>query len=131
MAILSGRLGTIKYDPAGTTPVALIAVNSWKLSLKTGKQDVTCFGDVNKVYVPGLPDISGSIGGFWDSTNVVLFAATRATTPGLLELSPNSSEPTFKFSGKAYLDADLDCSVDSAPKVSGTFMAAGPWTEAP
>ena len=131
MAILSGRLGTIKYDPAGITPVALVSVNAWKLSLKTGKQDVTCFGDANKVYVPGLADISGSIGGFWNSTNVVLFAATRATTPGLLELSPNSSEPTFKFSGLAYLDADLDCSVESAPKVSGTFMAAGPWTEAP
>ncbi len=130
MAILSGRYGTVKYDPAGITPVALISLNSWKLSLKTDKEDVSCFGDTNKVYVPGLRDISGSLGGFWNSTNVVIFDATEATTPGLLELAPNSTEPTFKFSGLAYLDADIDCSL-AAPKVSASFMAAGPWTMAP
>jgi hypothetical protein len=129
--IKAGRYGTVKYDPAGTTPVALIALNGWKLSLKTAYEDVTCFGDPNMVYVPGLPDISGSLTGFWDSTNVVLFAATRATTPGLLELAPNSTEPTFKFSGLAYLDADIDATVKGAPKVTSSFKAAGAWTEAP
>lgn len=131
MAIKSGRYGTVKYDPAGTTPVAIIALNGWKLSLKTDYDEVTCFGDANKVWVPGLPDISGSLQGFWDSTNVVIFAATRASTPGLLELAPNSTEPTFKFSGLAYLDADIDCSVKGGPKVTSSFKAAGSWTEAP
>ena len=130
MAIKSGRLGTVKYDPAGVTPVALISLNSWKLSLKTDMEDVSCFGDTNKVYVPGLRDIAGSLTGFWNSTNVVLFDATEATTPGKLELAPNSSEPTFTFSGLAYLDADIDCSLN-APKVSATFKAAGAWVMAP
>src|SRR5579862_1632490 len=102
MAILTGRLGLIKYDPAGTTPVELASVNKFKLSLKTAKNKVTCFGDSNEVYVPGLPDISGTLAGFWNSSNVVMFAATRAAVPGLLELTPNSTEPTFKFSGLAY-----------------------------
>jgi hypothetical protein len=130
MAILTGRYGTVKYDPAGITPVALISLNGWKLSLKTDYEDVSCFGDTNKVYVPGLRDISGSLSGFWNSANVVIFQATAAATPGKLELAPNSTEATFKFSGLAYLDADLDCSM-SAPKVSSTFRAAGPWVEAP
>lgn len=131
MSIKSGKFGTVKYDPAATTPVALISLNTWKLSLKTDYEDVTCFGDTNKVYVPGMRDISGSLGGFWNSTNVVLFDATEAAEPGLLELAPNSTEPTFKFSGLAYLDADIDCSAKGAPKVSSSFKAAGPWTEAP
>ena len=131
MAIKSGRYGTIKYDPAGTTPVALVSLNGWKLSTKTDKEKVTCFGDVNHVYVPGMKDITGGVSGFWNSTNVVLFEAADAEVPGLLELAPNSTEPTFKWSGLAYMDADIDCTATGAPKVSGSFMAAGPWTMAP
>jgi hypothetical protein len=131
MAIKSGRYGTIKYDPAGITPVALVALNKWKLSQKTPMGKVTCFGDTNEVYVPGMKDVQGSITGFWNSTNVVLFQAVDAATPGKLELAPNSTEPTFKWSGLAYLDADIDCSVDGAPAVAGNFMAAGPWLMAP
>lgn len=130
MAIKSGRYGTVKYDPAGVTPVALISLNGWKLSLKTDMEDVSCFGDTNKVYVPGLRDISGNLSGFWNSSNVVIFDATEATTPGKLELAPNSTEPTFTFSGLAYLDADIDCSL-AAPKISASFVAAGAWIMAP
>lgn len=131
MAIKTGRYGLVKYDPAGVTPVALVSLNKWKLDTKTDKIPVTCFQDTNKVYVPGMKDLSGTISGFWNSTNVVLFEAADAETPGLLELIPNSTEPTFKWSGLAYIDAAIDCSVDAAPAISGSFMAAGSWTMAP
>lgn len=127
MAILSGRYGTVKYDPAGVTPVLIISLNTWKASFKQDYEDVTCFGDLNKVYVPGLKDVSGTVGGFWNSAEVALFDAADASTPGLLELAPNSTEPTFIWSGLAYLDADIDCSL-AAPKVTGNFRAAGPWS---
>jgi hypothetical protein len=126
MAILSGRYGSVKYDPAGTTPVPVVALNTWKLDLKTDYEEVTQFGDSNKVYVPGLKDISGSLGGFWDSADTTIFEAADATVPGKLELIPNINEPTFTFSGLAYLDASIDCSL-AAPKVSATFKAAGKW----
>jgi hypothetical protein len=130
MAILSGRNGSVLYDPAGTTPVEIISVKEFKISWKTGKEDVSCFGDTNKVYVPGLPDVQGTLGGYWNSADVTLFEAALAATPGMLELVPNTTESAFKFSGKAYLDADLDVKVDGAPTVTGTWMAAGPWTMA-
>jgi hypothetical protein len=129
--ILTGRYGQVAYDPAGTTPVPLIAIKQWKLSLKTEKQKVTCFGDENHVYVPGMKDITGSLSGFWDSANVVLFEAADATTPGMLKLVPNTTEATFFWSGLAYLDAEIDATVEGAPAVAGTFMAAGPWTMSP
>jgi hypothetical protein len=131
MAIKAGTFGTIKWDPLGVTPVLLISLNSWKLSLKINYEDVTCFGDVNLVYIPGLRDISGTLGGFWNSSNVGIFTASGTGVPGQLELAPNSTEPTFKFSGLAYLDADIDCSVKGAPKITSSFKAAGPWVEAP
>lgn len=128
MAIKTGRYGTVSYDPAGVTPVALIALNKWKMSQKTPMINVTCFLDANKVYVPDLKDLSGSISGFWNSTNFVLFSAVDAATPGLLKLVPNSTEATFYWSGLAYIDADIDCTVSGAPAVSGSFSAAGSWT---
>lgn len=126
--IKTGRNGQVKYDQAGTTPEALINLNHWKLDRKTPKSKVTCFGAVNEVYVPGLPDISGSLDGFWDSTALELFQAAEAGTPGLLELIPNTDEAAFKWSGLAYLDASIDCKLDGAPSVSGSFVAGGPWT---
>lgn len=131
MAILSGRDGEVLYDPAGTTPVVIISLNKFKLSLKTDKINVTCFGDTNKVYVPGMKDISGTVSGFYNSADKTLFEAADATTPGLLKLIPHSSESTHFWSGTAYLDADIDTSVEGAPAVTGNFMAAGPWAMEP
>lgn len=132
MAILSGRLGLVRWDATGApsppTPLTVISVNGWKLSLKTEFEDVTCFQDSNKVYVPGLRDISGSMTGFWNSAGYPIITATASTVPGYLELTPNTSEGTYKFGGLAYLDADIDCTVKGAPKISSDFKAAGPWT---
>jgi hypothetical protein len=128
MAILTGRYGQVLYDPLGATAtVPIVSLNAWKLSTKTEKEDVSCFGDANKVYVPGLKDLSGSVGGFWNSADLTLFEAADAATPGMLKLLPNENEATFFWSGLAYLDADIDCTL-KAPKVTGTFVAAGPWT---
>ena len=129
MSILSGRNGQVLYDSVPASPIsptAIASLNSWKLSLKTDYEEVSCFGDTNKVYIPGLRDISGSFGGFWNSAELAVIRATSATTPGALKLVPNSTEATFYFTGLAYLDADLDCSL-SAPKLTGNFRAAGPW----
>lgn len=129
MAILSGRSGQVSYDSAGGSPFSftpVVSINTWKLSLKTDYEDVSCFGDANKVYVPGLRDISGTFGGFWNSAELSLIHATSATTPGALRLTPNTTESSFFFEGLAYLDADLDCSM-AAPKVTGNFRAAGSW----
>jgi hypothetical protein len=136
--IKTGRFGQIKYDPAGdVSPLNLAIVGSidtWKLSQKTDKVNVTCFGDANKKYVTGLRDISGSVGGFWNSDELTLFRAVLAATPGMLELIPNTTDEAGSplvvpaFIGLAYLDVDIDTAVAGAPKITGTFVAAGDWT---
>lgn len=142
MAIKTGRYGRVRYAPPPTPDVAslveIISLNAWTLSLKTDYDEVTCFGDTNKVYVPGMRDVSGTIGGFWNSDERTLFDATEATEPGLLELAPNENDgaggpPVVipAWSGLGYMDADINCAVNAAPKVSGNFRAAGPWTLTP
>jgi hypothetical protein len=132
--IISGRDGQVLWDATGAspgTPVEVMSINNFKLSLKTDRIDVSCFGDVNRVYVPGLKDVSGSVAGFWNSEELALVEAADQVTPGLLKLVPHAAEPTFFWSGKAYMDADIDTSVDGAPALSGTFSAAGPWAREP
>jgi len=75
MSILSGRNGQVLYDSVPASPIsptAIASLNSWKLSLKTDYEEVSCFGDTNKVYIPGLRDISGSFGGFWNSAELAV-----------------------------------------------------------
>lgn len=134
MAIKTGRYGQIRFDPTGVgSPSGSIvsSLNKWKLDNKKDKQKVTCFGDENHVYVMGLVDLTGNVNGFWNSTNVVLWAAAESDTPGYLELAPNSQEPTFYWKGPAYFDASIDCSVEGAPTVSYDFVASGSWDRLP
>ena len=132
--IRSGRNGSVKWDPTGAggvTAVALMSIKSFSLSLATEKINVSCFGDQNRVYIPGLRDISGSLGGFWNSEDMSLVEATELTAPGYLELIPDTGDGTpapHSFSGLAYLDAEINTDVEGAPEMTGTFMAAGSWT---
>ena len=140
MAILSGRSGRVYFDstPSGSPGEGqqVQALNAWTGSFKTDFEDVSCFGNTNKVYIPGLRDASGTVGGFWDSADRTLFTASTSTTPGRLVLVPNVSDTTPAagtphdaplFSGLAYLDFDINCSL-AAPKVTGNWRAAGNWT---
>ena len=136
--IRSGRNGQVKWDPAGgdgTTAEVLLSIKTFTVSLKTEKINVTCFQDQNRVYVPGMPDISGSLGGFWNSEDMALILAARATTPGYLILIPDTGDlddettpAPHAFEGLAYLDADLNTDVEGAPELTGQILAAGPWT---
>ena len=133
--IKAGRDGLVKWDPAGGAGAAaapIVSIKSWKLSLATEKINVTCFQDTNRVYIPGMRDVSGDLTGFWNSEDMTLIEATALTTPGWLELIPHSNDPAaltpYAFEGLAYMDAELDTDVEGAPALSGSFMAAGPWT---
>jgi hypothetical protein len=128
MAIKTGRYGKVSWDPAGGSAlVQIISINAWTGSFKNDYEDVTCFGDTNKVYIPGLMNIEGSFDGFWNSAELALFRAAMSPTPGTLQLMPNTTEPSFFWQGPAYMGADIDCSLE-APKVTGEFKAAGAWT---
>lgn len=129
MAIQTGRYGTVKWDPVATggTAAEIMSLNAWTLSMKTQKEDVTCFGDPNKVYVPGVQDLSGTVAGFFNAADISLILAASSGVPGKLSLGHNSNEATILFEGPAYMDADINCSL-MAPKITGTFVAAGVWT---
>lgn len=134
MARRHGGTGQILIDATGgTTYVAVAALNSWTLDQTRDTVDVTAFGDTNKQYVVGLPDVKGTIGGWWDdaSTPTAVFDVAGGATPVGLKLVPTTLTATIFFSGLAYLDASINVPADGAISISGNWVAAGPWTLAP
>lgn len=120
-------------DPTGgATTVEVASLNQWTLDLARDKEDVTCFGDTNKQYVLGLPDIQGEINGVWDELfSPDFLRVALGDVPVMLELIPSTLTPTYLWKGLAYLDAGMECAADGAVTVSGSFVAAGPWTLEP
>jgi hypothetical protein len=134
MARIHGSHGSIKIDPTGgVTAVAVASVNKWDLDLSKDLVDVTCFGDTNKQSVMGLANYAGTLEGCWDSTTTPtqIFDVVFGTAACTLHLIPSTVEPTFFFSGLAYLDGAIECDAKGAVTWSGKFAAAGPWTMAP
>jgi len=102
-------------------------MSKWSLDMATDKEEVTAFGDSNKLYVQGLRDIKGSVSGFWDSADDSLFDASESTDGVKLYLYPSALAPTLYFYGPAWLDASIDVDAKGAVTVSGDFVAAGAW----
>lgn len=129
---ISGDRGSVLADETGgVTYVAIASLSKWSLSMAKEYYKVTSFGDANQIYVPGLPDISGSISGFWDSTDVTLFDIALGTVAPHLKLVPSTLAATFFFDGLAWLDASIDVSQGGAVTINGSFKGAGPWTMSP
>ena len=136
MAIKSGRNGVVKWDPTGVggaTAVNVISIKKFTVDMSVEKVNVTCFLDTNLVWIPGLRNVAGTLEGYYNSADLAVIEATALSSPGWLELVPDTTDPTvpapLKWSGRAYMDAAVECAVDGpAGILTGTFMAAGPWT---
>jgi len=118
-----GKSGQVSIEAA-----IVLSLNKWTLNMATDKADVTAFGDANKQYVQGLKDLKGNVAGWFDDEEDALFVASDAIAPADLELMPVASVATIKWSGPAWLDANIDVPANGPITVSGDFVAAGPWT---
>lgn len=128
MAKYHGQRGRIYLSTTGTgAAVAATALSSWSLNMTTEKVPVTSFEDTNLTYVPGKKDIQGAFSGFWDQSYDSLWTAADSTDGVKLYLYPSLDAVTKYWYGPAWLDASIECGVDGAITVSGTFMANGSW----
>jgi hypothetical protein len=129
---IHGSHGQIKMDATGgSTPTLVASMNAWTLNMARDKAEVTAFGDTNKIYVQGLPDYKGTLGGWLDTDDTAIFDAALGETAVALELIPSSLVPTLLFKGLAYLDAAIDVKSSGAVSMTGTWTAADNWTKMP
>lgn len=112
------------------TPAA--DLNAWTLSMTKDRQVVTAFQDTNVIRVTGLPDFSGTVGGWWNAaSSPAFFDIVLGAVPVTLKLLPNAAESTYYFEGLANLDGALNVSATGAVAISGNWDAADNWTMAP
>lgn len=123
-----GRKGVVYLSTTGSgNATNVIKLNQWTLNRTTDKIEVTAFGDANKTYVQGLPDLQGTFSGFWDDTEAKPFTAASSADGVKLYLYP-SADATSKYAyGPAWMDVSIDTSVSGAVTISGNFAANGSW----
>lgn len=132
MARIHGSKGQILMDPTGgATPVVVASMNSWTLEMNRDRVDVTAFGDTFKQWVQGLPNIAGTLTGWYENTELDIFDVAQGDTAALLKLVPSSLAATHFWTGPAYLDASINVSATGAVSISSTYVGAGDWTREP
>lgn len=132
MAKYHGQGGRVYLSTTGSgTAAQAVALSSWSLNMPTDRVETTSFEDTNKTYVQGKRDISGEFSGFWDSADDALFDGAESADGVKLYLYPSKDAATVYFYGPAWLDASIECGVDAAVTVSGSFQANGAWGRKP
>ena len=130
MSRIHGRNGVVYCNLAsGGTPEPIAFLNSWSIKMSTDTDEVTAFGDTNKTYVAGLPDMSGDFAGFYDDASVQTYTAAVDGITRKLYLYPSTLKTTQYFYGNAIVDFSADGKVSGAVTMSATWKAAGPITK--
>jgi hypothetical protein len=128
MARRHGRNGRLYLGIAtsAASPSAVAFLKQWSADFATDKGDVTAFGDVNKTYLAGLPDIKGSFNGFFDDATAQAYTAAIDGDSRRFYLYPDIvNAPSVYWYGTGFFDFSVDVPVDGVTTVSGSWVAAG------
>lgn len=126
-----GKALILLSTTGGGTAIPSVSLSKWSLDKATDKVEVTAFGDLNKVYVQGLPDVKGTIAGWFDSADDALFDASESTDGIKLYLYPSANALSIYHYGPAWVDASIDVDVKGAISISASFVANGSWGRKP
>ena len=125
MARIHGRNGRVYMNlTSGGTAEPVAFLNSWSVNFATDKEDVTAFGDGNKVYVAGLPDASGDFSGFYDDATFQTYTAAVDGIARKFYLYPSTLTNTQYFYGTILPDFSVNASVTGAAEISASWNAA-------
>jgi hypothetical protein len=127
---LHGKNGAIYLVAAkGQTGALKVATkNEWTLNLNRDYVDATVFGDVNKTYLTGLRDISGTFAGIFDTSGDLIVNASDDDDVQTYLYADDGASPVLVAHGPGLLDAAINCSSTDAVRVTGNFRASGAWT---
>lgn len=132
MARYHGGKGVIYLSVTGAgVATVTVSLSEWTLDKSTEKVDVTAFGDTNKQYVQGLPDVKGTFSGYFDDTSDVLFDAAESADGIRAYLYPSSLVPTNYHYGSAWVDASISVPAKGPITVKGSFVGASNWGRKP
>lgn len=127
MARIHGKSGRLFVGLASSSADAegVAFINKMTLNFETDDVDVTSLGDLNKVYVSGLPDCQGTFAGFYDDATAQTYTAASDGLARRFYWYPKTPSTTGPYwFGTALFDFSVDLGVADAVTVSGSFKAA-------
>ena len=125
MSRIAGRNARLYVGIAsGGTAESVAFLKNTSLTFGVDTIDVTAFGDANKTYVAGLPDVGGDYGGFYDNATAQLFTAASDGVARKFYFYPDNTLATQYFFGTATFDFNLSSSVEGAVEITGNYKAA-------
>ena len=130
MANHAGKAGSVYMAIESSTGVAtvVLSLNAWTLDRSSDTFEVTAFGDSNKTYVQGLPNLAGTLSGSWNDAETKPMAGAISTNGVKLYLYPDITNSATKYAyGIAWLSASIEAPVNGAVTINGNFTAANSW----
>jgi hypothetical protein len=109
---------------SGGTAEPVAFLKSWSVNFATDKQDVTAFGDSNKVYVAGLPDAEGDFAGYYDDASAQTYTAATDGVARKFYLYPNTNTTSQYFFGTILPDFKVQGDVTGSVDISASWNAA-------
>ena len=126
---IHGKNGAIYLGGAKGAGGIKVAVKSeWTLQRNRDYVDATVFGDTNKTYLAGLPNVQGTFSGFLDTSgDLLLSAATSDSQEIYLYADDSGSGTAWVAHGPGLIDANVTASNTDGVRMTGEFRAQGPW----
>ena len=130
---LHGKGGAIYIGGAvGAGGIRVAAKSEWTLNRSRDYVEATAFGEANKTYLAGLPDVSGTFRGFLDTSGDVLLNAATSDAQDLYLYASDGTlagtSVTLVAHGPALIDASVSVSNTDAARITGNFRASNSWT---
>lgn len=129
---LHGKDAALYLGGAVGTGIKVAVKTEWTLQRDRDYVDATVFGDSNKTYLAGLPNVQGTFAGMLDTSGDLLF---EASTSGIETLFLYADDGTLSGSsvvlvanGPCFIDASVTASNTDAVRITGNFRASGAWT---
>ncbi len=126
MTVFNGQNQRL-YVAATTAGQAVPAghVKEFEINESFDTTEVTCYGDENKVYLPGTPDASGSFSGYTDKdSNNSLTGAVSQEPRKFYFYIDLANDPTKYHYGTAIWSFTRSYSRDGVGEASGSWNAA-------
>jgi hypothetical protein len=128
---IHGRNGIVYVgvaSGAAASPVAYLS--TWSINFTVDLPDVTAMGDLNKIYVAGLPDASGDFAGFYDDSSRQLYTAARDGVARPMYLYPDLVlDPNQYWFGQVLPDFSVTGGINAAVAIKSTWKAASSITK--
>ena len=106
--------------------------SEWTLNRSRDYVDATAFGDPNKVWLAGLPDISGTFRGLLDVGGDLLFNASTSDAQDLFLMASDGTlagtTTIMVAHGPGLLDAQVTVGNADAARITGNYRASAAWT---